>query len=301
MRFKKLYVVGSLCIIMCLSAAGCEGQQLVESNEQRDWIGAECDNRETCAAWGDEVAEELELYYGSLVDMQSVELSAEEEERSEEDEAIIAEYQIEGNAFIGDIESTDAAEHERLWNDFAWLFPLEERKMVTAFSVFSHVDTLAHVVQHEDNAQEWSLAMNIDPAIMSPEEKMATLVHEFGHLLTLNSTQVDPFVEQRSCTTLFLDEGCASKDAYIYAFQSRFWPELAYDYNDKQFVSEYAAMDFVEDIAESWMNFVLTEKPAGATIAEKKVLFFYDYDELVMLRAELLARVASWMERYAKD
>ncbi|MCU6712850.1 hypothetical protein M6D81_29525 [Paenibacillus sp. J5C_2022] len=276
----------------------CSSKEELVSEAGSCALRTECDNTETCTAWGDQIAEELAVRYGSFVEMEPVEMSEEDEERSEEDEEIIAEYETEGNDFVGSKESTDAAGHERLWNDFTWLFPLEEREMVTAFSVFSHVDTLAHVSQNEDNVQEWSLGMNIDPGIMTPEEKVATLVHEFGHLLALNSDQVDPLEEERSCTTLFLDEGCVSKDAYILEFYATFWPEPEYDYDEKQFVSEYAATDFVEDMAESWMNFVLTEKPAGTTIAEKKVLFFYEYDELVRLRADLLARVASWMERH---
>ena len=336
MRLKRFYFYFVVSFIICLSTTGCEGQETDEYNmvpmpeaqvsdvqsekadkksEQSESdvcsskeelvleagtcaLRIECDNPAACAAWGDQIADELEARYGSFVEMKPVEMSDEEAERSEEDEDIIAEYQIEGNRFIANMESTDLSEHEQLWQDFTWLFPFEERKMVTAFSVFSHVDTVAYVAQNEDNVHEWSLGINIDPGIMTPEEKVATLVHEFGHLLGLNSTQVDSFAGERSCTTLFLDEGCARKEAYIYEFHSIFWPEQSYDYNEDQFVSEYAAMDFVEDFAESWMNFVLTEKPVGTTIAEKKVLFFYEYNELVMLRAKLLARVASWMERY---
>jgi hypothetical protein len=43
-----------------------------------------------------------------------------------------------------------------------------------------------------------------------------------------------------------------------------------------------------EDIAESWSFFILSPKPAGNTIAEQKILFFYNYSELVQLRNEIL-------------
>ncbi len=54
---------------------------------------------------------------------------------------------------------------------------------------------------------------------------------------------------------------------------------------------------FWEDIAESWTHFVLQPKPAGDTVSEKKVLFFYDFPELVELREEIVARTFSRLRR----
>ncbi len=52
-----------------------------------------------------------------------------------------------------------------------------------------------------------------------------------------------------------------------------------------------------EDIAEAWTMFVLNPKPAGDSIAEEKMLFFYDYPELVKLRAEIASRTYSRFRR----
>ncbi|WP_168120395.1 hypothetical protein [Paenibacillus sp. HB172176] len=301
------YALVGMGLILCMIETGCAEQQMDASNEvpahgdvyESEKI--ECGNADACAAWGDQIAEELETRYGSFVDMRPLELSEEEEELSDAEEDILAVYKIDGDRFLANKTSTDTARHEQLWNDFTRLIPSEERQEVTAFEIFSHVDTVAYAVQDEDDRREWTVGINIDPEIMTPQEKVATLFHEFGHLLTLNSSQVNPSAKERGCSTLYLDEGCADEDAYVLAFHSQFWPEAEYEYSDKQFVSEYAAVDFVEDLAESWMNFVLTDKPAGKTVAERKILFFYDYDELVMLRAELLARASSWMGRYGAN
>ena len=43
--------------------------------------------------------------------------------------------------------------------------------------------------------------------------------------------------------------------------------------------------------AESFATFVLKPKPTGDTLADEKVAFFYDYSELVKLRAEMSGRL----------
>ena len=62
-------------------------------------------------------------------------------------------------------------------------------------------------------------------------------------------------------------------------------------------MTDYAATNPGEDIAESFTSFVMEPKPDGDTIAEEKVLFFYEYPELVQLRAEIVGRVYSRFRR----
>jgi hypothetical protein len=47
----------------------------------------------------------------------------------------------------------------------------------------------------------------------------------------------------------------------------------------------------LEDIAESWAFFVLSPKPALDSIANEKILFFYEYPELVELRTKILKQI----------
>ena len=49
-------------------------------------------------------------------------------------------------------------------------------------------------------------------------------------------------------------------------------------------MTEYAATNPSEDFAESFMVFVLKEKPIKSTITDQKILFFYDFPELVEIR-----------------
>ena len=106
-------------------------------------------------------------------------------------------------------------------------------------------------------------------------------------------------------------DGCAKSDSYINQFYQQFWADIASEWDDIQyiddddeyygqsnrfyekyqdmFVSEYASTNVDEDIAESWTAFVLTSTPSkdDPRMAEQKILFFYDYPELIELREHI--------------
>jgi hypothetical protein len=153
------------------------------------------------------------------------------------------------------------------------------------------------------------------------------LIHEFAHLLTLNSTQVPPsleifkhptdrttyFHELAACFTYFTGEGCSNPGSYMDDFYNQFWLDIYDEWNkiefetdseeyyqemeafyakyEDRFVTDYAVTRPPEDIAESFTFFVLSPKPDGKSIAEQKVLFFYNYPELVTLRETILKNV----------
>ena len=178
--------------------------------------------------------------------------------------------------------------------------------------------TLASVEPYDDSGKRWILeydpedTFNQDGTYLDFNETVSTLIHELGHILMLNDTQVDmvPDTEEYiSCleTQILLDEGCAFEDSYITVFANRFWDESdrqeAYEaliteseeaysvehYNDHQgwFVSEYAATNEIEDMAESFLYFILQEYPSGDMIYQEKITFFYSYPELVVLKEYL--------------
>jgi hypothetical protein len=64
-----------------------------------------------------------------------------------------------------------------------------------------------------------------------------------------------------------------------------------YDTYQDQFLTDYAPTGPAEDIAESWSFFILSPKPELTSIASEKILFFYEYPELVQLRMEILDRI----------
>jgi len=52
-------------------------------------------------------------------------------------------------------------------------------------------------------------------------------------------------------------------------------------YTRNPFVSEYATTNPVEDIAESFTQFVIQDKPKGDSVKDQKMLFFYKFEEMI--------------------
>jgi hypothetical protein len=137
----------------------------------------------------------------------------------------------------------------------------------------------------------------------SDRERASTLIHELGHIVTLNASQVNPSQDDASCAGFFTGEGCAQAGTYIADFVSTFWPsdDVAavgggagqeetdlYDRKPGTFVSAYASTNPGEDIAESFALFVLDQKnPSPSSVAQQKVTFFYNYPQLVSFRSEM--------------
>jgi hypothetical protein len=225
-------------------------------------------------------------------------------------------------------EQEDRAAHEDIWKLFMRLIPAEEREIVSGFGIFTDgkYNYLAAVNQAERNPYKWEL--NVDIADSTQKTVLTfTLLHEFGHLLTLNRDQVEVSVpiyhspysedvyqqELDACPQYFPGEGCSNLNSYINQFFERFWTELYtewqvideeddkdtrynllddfYDTYQDQFLTDYAPTSPAEDIAESWTFFILAPKPESNSIANEKILFFYEYPELTELRAQILDRI----------
>ncbi|WP_419865888.1 putative zinc-binding metallopeptidase [Ureibacillus xyleni] len=95
------------------------------------------------------------------------------------------------------------------------------------------------------------------------------------------------------------DSGCFYKDAYLTSFYREFWEVPGSGDLHDFFVSEYARVSPEEDFAESFAHFVLTQTPEGNTVKDEKILYFYQFEELVQLRTKILSRVATWLVRNA--
>ena len=163
-------------------------------------------------------------------------------------------------------------------------------------------DTLAYVYQ-DDDPDQWILATNLATSEDRPS-LIATLVHEYAHILTLDGQEMDR--DAASCDTIDLSEGCALGDSYLWNFEQQFWAgydesapgadnddaDVAYEFylaHEDDFVSDYAATNVVEDIAESFMTFVLEDQPTdpSASVTAAKLDFFWQYPELEALRERI--------------
>ena len=84
------------------------------------------------------------------------------------------------------------------------------------------------------------------------QELTFTLIHEYGHLLTLNDEQVkidaylfhnpdddDAYFEaEDACETYFPGEGCALRSSYLYQFYTQFWDDMYDEWLDIQFIED---------------------------------------------------------------
>ncbi len=220
--------------------------------------------------------------------------------------------------------------HEYIWNYFTSLIPAEERIFVTEFAILTDGkdNILAGVSPTYQDPTQWTLKVDVIDA-GDPYSISYTLLHEFGHFLTLKPDQVPPdsdvfyhphdeAIYQQAlatCPRYFTGEGCSNSGSYINEFFNRYWSGLYTEweqinanrgqesYRDQlndfynkypdQFLTQYAPTSPEEDIAEAWTFFVLSPKPEPTSMANLKVLFFYDYPELVALREQILSRLCS--------
>lgn len=199
----------------------------------------------------------------------------------------------------------DTEKHQEMWAFFKKLIPENERRFVTEFEVFHGGGELAGFVApiNEHDLSNWKLGLAIDLAdniekIDLRNEFTYVSIHEYGHILTLNHTQVD--ANQTSCNNYHTGEGCAETDSYIQRIYDIGWDDIInehrnlssdddiYDFYQKyedRFVTDYAATNPGEDIAEVFSVFVTQDNaPTGNSIADQKVLAMYNFPELVQLR-----------------
>jgi hypothetical protein len=257
-----------------------------------------------------------------------------------EQESRLVTYSVQGNRLSNPLyeavpadlqdEQADTATQQAIWDYFATLVPEQSREFLTEFTVLTdgNSNLLAAVAQSDQDPAHWRLEVDIADT-QDHENLTFTLIHEFGHLLTLNEEQVSPSVslfndphnpdvrahQAAMCPNFFASEGCSRDDSYLNQFYGRFWADKYeewyqvdtirddylyytrlnefYEKYQDQFVTDYAATNPGEDIAESWAYFILTPKPQGSTIAEHKVLFFYQFPELVELRLEILSNLCN--------
>jgi hypothetical protein len=246
------------------------------------------------------------------------------------DELGAPQYSDEAPASLSALQHDEQAQR-RIWDYFTAIIPAAQRDAISYYILATdgRGGMLASAEHFSGTSSTWALL--VDPADAArPRDLTFTLLHEFGHLLTLNSSQVkaDQAVlmhpddlnvfeqEAAGCPTYFASGGCSLPDSYINQFYDQFWTRILdewktvnaarkksnylallshfYAKHVTQFVSPYAATSPEEDMAETWSAFVLNRKPADDSIAHRKVLFFYGFPELVELRTQIIDNLCTY-------
>lgn len=143
------------------------------------------------------------------------------------------------------------------------------------------------------------IALDVTGSV-KPKTLDRTMLHEYAHLLTLRDGQVDPNEASAADCPVYADPKCPLDTSYLYAYLSEFWPDvqgpefdssedaIAKRYTKDSFVTDYAAKNPDEDIAEVFAEWILEAKePAGDSIVDQKLRFFDGYPELVAFRDQV--------------
>lgn len=272
----------------------CYSNEIYIEGEDICALEIQCIDDDSCIEWGNRIIKGLEADYGSLVHEESV-------ATGNEGVTVLTTYNVDHSQEViytnQNISIEERTYHENLWSSFSWLIPEAKRKEINRFEVFDSGDTLAYVSLYDPYGKYWTLGMN-QKDIELASETLVTYLHEYAHFLSLNESQVNYWVPEKRCKSLYLIEsGCFYKDAYLTYFYKQFWESGGHGKLEDFYVSKYAMYSPEEDFSESFAHFVLTQTPKGDNVKEEKILFFYQFEELVQLRTEIIARTATWLIR----
>lgn len=208
-------------------------------------------------------------------------------------------YQVSGQDLAY---QNDVARHQELWGYTKDVVPTSHRNYMNEFMIYngSITGSAGYVYETKQDLSTWQMGLAINFAD-DQNELLYTIIHEFGHILTLNNTQVNSNVSSNACANYFTGEGCSQSTSFINKLYNLGWDDIWTEYQQAQnsetalqafydrhrdrFVTNYAATNPGEDIAEVFATFVtMSERPTGNNIADRKVLLMYDEPELVQLR-----------------
>jgi len=246
----------------------------------------ECKDENECSILNKQAEAEFASWTEELGNDKS---PVQEKEIVENADTFKASYKVETEEKIVFQKGSDDTKYREIWDKIKELSPDNlSNKYIEDFEVFSDGkdDTLAFVDDQDQNGK-WRVAVNLSGYESSTErENKATIIHELGHIISLNSSQVFP--DAATCSNLKLDEGCPKDDSFINTFWNKFWKGVKNpEFDESKFVTEYATTNEVEDLAESFAFFVLGNKPEGNDEKDQKIQLLYTFPDLVAIRTEM--------------
>jgi hypothetical protein len=110
-------------------------------------------------------------------------------------------------------------------------------------------------------------------------------IHEYGHILLFSKPDFEQNFKEEFWTASDIRHESKVKQS---SASTRF--SIMSDYyanNLNRFVSDYATMNPDEDMAETFLSFILEDKPLGINLKERKILAFFEEVDFVKLRTKL--------------
>lgn len=213
-------------------------------------------------------------------------------------------------------EKNNKASHQKLFNLFAQIIPQQYREGIKYFAIIdprqTNVENMvvyaAMGPQSYESLEPFCLYMafdledyrdipyvlhNISYTVRNCDLLVYILIHEFGHYVTMNKAQQD-FIEgaftpkkNSICEQISLRPAYQKMKDYSDETElTRYKEELL---KQGEFITQYAATSYLEDAAETFAHFVLTdERPQpGVNGANDKILLFYQDPKMVEIRAAI--------------
>lgn len=182
------------------------------------------------------------------------------------------------------------ARADRVWAIVRSTLPDDGVDRVRQLNVVTdgHDGTLAMVHRSAVDSSFWVLS--IDPA-EDDDVLVSTLVHEYGHMLTLRSEDLLSVSAARSgCPGRTVELGCALTGSALADWHDRFWADAAPP-AAADLVSEYAGTSSHEDLAESFMTWVLGGIDRPTAGVQDRFDFFDERPEFLAARDAVLAKL----------
>ncbi|MET1030462.1 hypothetical protein [Domibacillus tundrae] len=309
-------IIRNMFLAAVLFLGGCSEEAVDQVIEEEDQALDEL--KEEPQEDGDWYVEQLAGQYGELIPDESAleEETAEAPESPPEETAVIT-YSVENGEIMeetnrsGDAYADNWEDQERLWSHFYHMMPADYIDTVGELEFFTDGsdETLAYV-EPMDDTYYWKVAIDFQDTD-NEIELYGTLLHEIAHIVTLADDQFTDMEE--ACATYESDYGCMAEESYMNQFFQTFWAgpmyvewaaekvsedveaqDAFYDKYTDQFLTYYATTYPDEDLAESWVYFLFStadEVEMYEGVLKKKILFFYDFPELVEMREEMLANM----------
>lgn len=213
----------------------------------------------------------------------------------------IVDYQVSGQNLVY---QQDTQEHQKLWRLVKKIIPVNHRTKISEFLIYNGDvnNTNGISVQINNDLSKWKLGLAINNSKGDQQKLIYTIVHEFGHILTLNNSQINSMIRENNCTNFYSYLGCSKNNSYINKFQNQFWSGIwdsflvaqdsgslgiqsFYNTYNNHFLTSNSAVNPGEDIADVFATFVTRKNNSnGNSITEQKIQFMYNYSELVSLR-----------------
>lgn len=204
----------------------------------------------------------------------------------------------EGNEFGAGISTSYAFPKPMINLDIADMYPGSSNTLDKNNLIYALLHGLAHPTLLEIYAE----TQDNDMVYTSPTNRLVLLP-----------------TKRAACLPNYYSAWSCTKDySYLNLFYQKFWNGISattphifpennlseaeivtatnalYQKYPNSFVTAYAARNPLEDLAESWVAFILKNKPTGNTIADQKILFFYEYPSFGKMRNFLRGRL--WEE-----